>query len=102
MNKADFQLEQGERQMAIAGGIAPSSCTVDSIVGALQENVETLVTCTPIEQHSASEPRSKLVVTGPTRLVSELAWRLSPDSANAPHDGRGTRTVMGLLGRRSR
>ena len=29
MNKADFQLEQGERQMAIAGGIAPSSCTED-------------------------------------------------------------------------
>lgn len=26
MKKADFQLEQGERQMAIAGGIAPSSC----------------------------------------------------------------------------
>ena len=30
MNKADFQLEQGERQMAIAGGIAPSSCAGDS------------------------------------------------------------------------
>ena len=27
MNKADFQLEQGERQMAIAGGVVPSSCT---------------------------------------------------------------------------
>jgi len=32
MKKADYQLEQGERQMAIAGGIAPSPCTVDSIV----------------------------------------------------------------------
>lgn len=56
--------------------------TVQDLVGALQENVETLVTCTPIEQHSASEPRSKLVVTGPTRLVADLAWRLSLDSAN--------------------
>ena len=32
MNKTDFQLEQGERQMAIAGRIAPSSCEVDSVV----------------------------------------------------------------------
>jgi hypothetical protein len=32
MNKADFQLEQGERQMAIAGGIAPSSCNAASVI----------------------------------------------------------------------
>ena len=71
-----------ERREALLAEKRASSCTVDSIVGALQENVETLVTCTPIDQHSATEPRSKLVVTGPTRLVAELAWRLSLDSAN--------------------
>ena len=57
--------------------------TVPDIVRALQENVETLVTCREIDKQSASEPRSRLVVTGPTRLVGELAWRLSLDSTSA-------------------
>jgi len=42
------------------------------LINLIKENKETFISSGPIDQHDADEPRYRLVITGPERLVKEL------------------------------
>lgn len=50
-----------------------------SVLRELGDNVETMVTYGPHDQDDASEPRAKMLIVGPKRLldrvVAEISWQ---------------------------
>jgi hypothetical protein len=50
----------------------------DDILTRLQTNQETFISGGPIPQHSATEPRYKLIITGPESLLKELVGEKPP------------------------
>jgi hypothetical protein len=63
-------------------------CLSTSLFSNLRNCKEVLVSSSPIDRLDAKEPRTKVIVTGPTRLLSQLVNALTADMPKDPESGK--------------